>query len=58
MFWPFLCPNGIFRREIVDWFDLPIEKHFYVKSKTGKGIFGNMDLNFRMLALKVDFRYA
>ena len=58
VFWPFLCPNGIFRREIVDWFDLPIEKHFYVKSKTGKGIFGNMDLNFRMLALKVDFRYA
>lgn len=56
VFWPFLCPNGLFRQEIVDWFDLPTQKEFYVKNKNGRGIFGNIDLHFRMLALKVDFR--
>ena len=56
VFWPFLCPNGTFINEIVDWFDLPTDKQHYVKCKSGKGIFGNIDLHFRMLALKVDFR--
>lgn len=58
VFWPFLCPNGVFRSEVVDWFDLPTEKQFYIKCKNGKGIFGNTDLQFRMLALKVDFSGA
>ena len=56
VFWPFICPNGVFRNEIADWFDLPTERHFYVKCKNGGGLFGNTDLHFRMLALKVDFR--
>ena len=56
VFWPFLCPNGTFINEKVDWFDLPTDKQHYVKFKSGKGIFGNIDLHFRMLALKVDFR--
>lgn len=56
VFWPFLCPNGNFRKEVIDWFDLPTQKQYYVKCKNGKGIFGNTDLHFRMLALKVDFR--
>ena len=56
LFWTFLCINGVFIDEVVDWFDLPIEKHFYVKCKNGKGMFGNTDLKFRMLALQFDFR--
>ena len=31
VFWPFLCPNGTFINEIVDWFDLPTDKQHYVK---------------------------
>ena len=56
VFWPFLCPNGLFRKEIVDWFDLLTQKEYYIKNKNGRGIFGNIDLRFRMLALNVDFR--
>ena len=56
VFWPVLCPNGNFRKEVIDWFDLPTQKQYYVKCKNGKGIFGNTDLHFRMLALKIDFR--
>ncbi|XP_068204679.1 uncharacterized protein [Palaemon carinicauda] len=55
LFWPFLCPTGSFIPEVVDWFDLPINRENYVSSRSGKGMFGNIDLNFRMLALKVDF---
>jgi hypothetical protein len=39
IFWPFICPNGGFIKEVVDWFDLPTERHFYIKCKNGKGIF-------------------
>ena len=56
VFWPFLCPSGRFRKEIVDWIDLPTEKQYYIKCKNGKGIFGNTDLHFRMIALRIDFR--
>ena len=28
VFWHFICPNGVFRNEIADWFDLPTERHF------------------------------
>ena len=30
VFWPFLCPNGTYRSEVVEWFDLPTEKQFYI----------------------------
>jgi hypothetical protein len=30
IFWPFICPNGCFIKEVVDWFDLPTERHFYI----------------------------
>lgn len=55
VFWPMLCPNGIFIRQVVDYIDLPTEKTYYVKSKTNRGLFGTQNLHFRMLALKVDF---
>jgi hypothetical protein len=45
----------IFIPNILSWFDLPVKKEFYIKCKNGKGIFGNVDLVFRMLALYFDF---
>lgn len=51
----FLCPNGVFMKQVVDWFDLPTKRKFYNKCKNGKGMFSNTDLKFRMLAVNVDF---
>ncbi|XP_068250724.1 uncharacterized protein [Palaemon carinicauda] len=31
LFWPFLCPTGSFIPEVVDWFDLPINRELCVK---------------------------
>ena len=56
VFWPILCPNGNFIPNVKDWIDLPTKKEFYVSSLTGKGIFGNIDLQFRMLVLSIDFK--
>ena len=56
VFWPLLCPNGRFISNIVDMIDLPGERSFYVKCKNGRGIFGNTDLHFRMLALMINFK--
>ena len=57
-FWPCLCPNGRnFIDQVVEWVDLPTEKEFYIPGKSKKGIFGNSDLTFRMIALRCDFRY-
>ena len=55
LFWTFLCPNGVFIDEVVDWFDLPTEKEYYVKCKNGKGMSGNTNLEFRMIAVLLDF---
>jgi len=58
-FWPFICPSGgHFVSAVVDWLDLPTNKCFYTPCRNGKGVFGNLDLNFRMFALKLDFRYG
>ena len=51
-FWPMLCPNGRFVSYIINWIDLPTNKQSYVSCKNGKGIFGNQDLDFRMIALR------
>ena len=56
LFWPFICQNGSFVKEIIHWFDLPTEKHNYIRCKNGKGMFGNTDLNFRMLAIMLSFK--
>jgi hypothetical protein len=54
-FWPILCPRGCFRQEVVDHIVLPTQIDFYNKCKNGRGIFGNQDLPFNMLALKIAF---
>jgi len=55
VFWPFLCPSGVFIPQVVDWIDLLREKQFYIKCKTRKE-YGNADLHFKMLALRIDFK--
>lgn len=40
---------------VKDLFDLPLQKHYYIPCNDGSGIFGNEDLKFRMLALKIAF---
>lgn len=54
-FWPILCPEGQFVPNVVNWLDLPASRNYYTRCKNGKGMFGNTDLKFRMLALKIDF---
>ncbi|MCG7876850.1 MAG: DNA N-6-adenine-methyltransferase [Candidatus Thiodiazotropha endolucinida] len=56
-FWPLLCcEDGYFIHNVTDVADLPTDKLSYVPCKNGRGIFGNTDLKFRMLALRLDFR--
>ena len=54
-FWPLLWRDNDFIENVLDWFDLPQDKDFYIPCKNGSGIFGNEDLKFRMLALKLKF---
>ena len=58
LFWPVLCPNGHFIPNVIDWIDLPTSKEYYVPCRSYKGLFGNVDLQFRMLALLIDFRLS
>ena len=56
-FWPMLClEDGSFIHSVKDMIDLPRHKSSHIPCKSGRGIFGNNDLKFRMLALKIDFR--
>lgn len=56
VFWPFLCPDGIgFNKYVVDLVYLPTNKSNYISRGT-KSVFGNIDLPFKMLALRLDFR--
>jgi hypothetical protein len=57
IFWPDLCPNGNFISNVSDWFDLPTNMSYYTACSNGKGLFGNADLKFRMLALNLNFRH-
>ncbi|VDI48143.1 Hypothetical predicted protein [Mytilus galloprovincialis] len=55
-FWPMLCPFGDgFISEVINFIDLPTYKNAYIAGKSKKAIFGNVDLTFRMLALRMDF---
>ena len=56
VFWPFICPNGSFINQVEEWCDLPVQKEYYVRCRNGKGIFGNSNLHFRMIALKMNGR--
>ena len=55
-FWPILCPEGQCIPNEIDWLNLPTSRNDYTRCKKGKGMFGNSDLKFRMLALKIDFQ--
>ena len=55
-FWPMLCPGGDgFIDQVKGYIYLPTKKEFYSPGKSNKAIFGNVDLTFRMLALRIDF---
>ena len=54
-FWPMICPDGDrFASFIVDWMELPTFKEAYI-SGSCNSVFGNENLNFRMIALRVHF---
>ncbi|CAC5381524.1 unnamed protein product [Mytilus coruscus] len=56
-YWPMLCPNGAdFTDQVTAYVELPSGKEFYTPGKSKKAIFGNTDLTFKMLALRLDFR--
>ena len=56
-YWPMLNPTGYgFIGQVISYIDLPTEKEFYTPGKSKRSIFGNNDLTFRMLALRLDFR--
>ena len=54
-FWPMICPDGErFASFIVDWMELPTFKEAYISGNCNS-VFGNENLNFRMIALRVHF---
>ena len=54
-FWPMICPDGErFASFIVDWMELPTFKEAYI-SGSCNSVFGNENLNFGMIALRVHF---
>jgi hypothetical protein len=56
-FWPILSPSGDgFIKEVKWCIHLPTNKIFCNPGKGKKGVFDNIDLSFRMLALKIDYR--
>ena len=51
-----LCPTGEgFIKEVKGCIDLTTNKKFYTSGKGNKSVFGNIDLPFRVLALRLDF---
>ena len=55
-FWPILSPSGDgFIKEVKGCMNLPINKIFFNPGKGKKGVFDNIDLPSRMLALKIDY---
>ena len=56
-FWPYLCPAGDgFIWEVVGTIYLPTNKGDFTPGKGKKSVFGNIDLPFRVMALRMDFR--
>ena len=54
--WPSLSPTGQgFISEVKCCIDLPTNNEYYTLGKGNKSVFGNIDLIFRVLALKIDF---
>ena len=56
-FWPILSPSGDgFIKEVKVCINLPTNTIFSNPGKGKKGVCGNIDLPFRMLALTIDYR--
>jgi hypothetical protein len=56
-FWLILSPSGEgFIKEVKRCINLPTNKIFFDPGKGKKGVLGNIDLPFRMLALKIDYK--
>ena len=54
-FWPMICSDGWHLNDfIIAWMDLPTSKEAFTAGSCGS-LFGNEDLHFRMLALRVRF---
>ena len=54
---PILSPSGEgFIKEAKGRINLPTYKIFFNPGKGKKGVLGSIDLPFRMLALKIDYR--
>ena len=55
-FWPILCPNGNYIKAVKDSIVLPSSSEFYSPGRGDRCMFGKIDLPFRMLALRIDYR--
>ena len=54
-FWPMICADGVnFSNFIINWMDIPSSKEAFTPGRCNS-IFGNEDLSFRMLALRIRF---
>ena len=57
LFWPLNCEcNGRFKTCVQDCLDLPTKRHFPLPF--GSGMFGNQNLKFRIIVLKLCFEEA
>ena len=56
LFWP--LSKGKFKNFVQDWTDFPTEKTYFTPCRSGNDIFGNENLKFKMIALKLCFEEA
>ena len=55
LFWSMICQDGKrFASFIVDWMELPTFEEAYISGNCNS-VFGNENLNFMMIALRVHF---
>ena len=55
-FWPLICDDGVhFSNFVNDWYVLPHIPNLFIKGKAKNCIFGNGQLKFIMLALRIHF---
>ena len=55
-FWPVICDDGVhFSNFVHDWYVLPHIPNLFIRGKAKNCIFGNGQLKFIMLALRIDF---
>ena len=58
-FWPLLTTDGSHLAHFVeDWVDLPPLKTTFCMGRHSSGVFGRENLNFRVLAVRINFRSA